>query len=141
MNLVTSNVVILRAQHISSNKPDNTRHGGVGLYYKDTLPIKVREDLSLNESIVVELNFGLKKIFFTVLYERPAFNHTSAEFANFLSDVTNLYSKIKSENPFVTFLAVDFNAQSQLWWPGGITTTEGTEIDNPISYLGLTQVI
>ena len=87
---------------ISSNKPDKTRHGGVGLYYKNILPIKVREDLLFDESIVVELNFGRKKIFFTILRRSPAFNHTSAEFASFLS-VTNLYSKIKSENPYVTF--------------------------------------
>ena len=93
---------------ISSNKPDNTRHGGVGLYYKNTLPIKVREDLSFDESIVVELNFGRKKIFFTVLYRSPAFSHTSAQFANFLSDVSYLYSKIKSENPYVTFFCRRF---------------------------------
>ena len=89
----------------------------------------------------MELNFGRKKIFFTVLYRSPAFNHTSAEFANFLSNVTNLYSKIKSENSYVPFFAGDFNAHSQLWWPDGNTTTEGTEIDNLFSYLGLSQVI
>ena len=110
------------------------------MYYKDTLPIKVREDLSFDESIVVELNFGGKNIFFTVLYRSTAFNHTSGEFANILSNVINLYYKIKSENPYVTF-AGDFNAHSQLWWPDSNTTTEGSEIDNLFSYLGLPQVI
>ena len=89
----------------------------------------------------MELNFGRKEIFFTVLYRSPTFNHTSAEFANFLSNVTNLYSKIKSENPYGTFFAGDFNAHSKLWWPDGNTTTEGTEIDNLFSYLRLSQVI
>ena len=59
---------------ISSNKPDNTRHGGVGLFYKNSLPLKVRNDLSFAESIVVELKFGRKKIFFTALHliiQRP----------------------------------------------------------------------
>ena len=52
---------------VHSNNPTNTRHGGVGLFYKNSLPIKIRNDLSFDESIVIELNFGRKKFFFTVL--------------------------------------------------------------------------
>ena len=44
---------------IPANKPNNTRHGGVGLFYKNSLPLKVRNDLSFEESIVVELKFSL----------------------------------------------------------------------------------
>ena len=44
-------------------------HGGVGLFYKNSLPIKLRNDLAFRESIVVELKFGCKKMFFTVLSE------------------------------------------------------------------------
>ena len=126
---------------ISSNKPDNTRHGGVGLYYKTSLPLKVRNDLAFDESIVVELNFGRKKIFFTILYRSPAANHSSTEFANFLSHFTNLHSFIKKENPYVCFFTGDFNSKSQLWWPDGDTSPEGTEIENLLTQLGLTQVI
>ena len=59
----------------------------------------------------------------------------------FLSDFTNLYSKIKTENPFATFFTGDFNAHSQYWWPGGNTTPEGSEIKHLLSNLGLSQVI
>ena len=80
---------------ISSNKPDNTRHRGVGLYYKTSLPLKVRNDLAFDESIVVELKFGRKNIFFTILYRSPAANH-STEFAKKnVSNFTNLHSSIK----------------------------------------------
>ena len=41
---------------LPANNPANTRHGGVGLFYKNSLPVIVRNDLSLDESIVVELN-------------------------------------------------------------------------------------
>ena len=58
-------------------------HGGVGLFYKNTLPLKHRDDLSFDESIVVELKFGRKKIFFTVLYRSPASKHGSPEFERF----------------------------------------------------------
>ena len=56
---------------VSAINPANKRHGGVGLFYKNSLPVIVRSDLSFDESIVVELKFGRKKIFFTVLYRSP----------------------------------------------------------------------
>ena len=65
---------------VPANNPANTKHGGVGLFYKNSLPVIVRNDLSFDESIVVELKFGRRKIFFTVLYRSPSSNHTSPEF-------------------------------------------------------------
>ena len=61
---------------VPANNPVNTRNGGVGLFYKNSLPVIVRNDLSFDESIVDELKFGRKKNFFTVLYRTPSFNHT-----------------------------------------------------------------
>ena len=49
---------------IPANHPDNVTHGGVGLFYKNTLPLKRRRDLEFDESIVVELKFGRKKYSF-----------------------------------------------------------------------------
>ena len=122
---------------VSSQNPTNTRHDGVGLFFKNSLPIKITHDLSFEELIVVELNFGRKKIFFTVLYRSPAFNHASPEFLDFLSNVTNLYSKIKNENPYASLFTGDFNGHSQFWWPDGDTTAGG----NLLSSLGLSQLI
>ena len=65
---------------VPANNPANNRHGGIGLFYTNSLPVIVRDDLSFDESIVVELKLGRKKIFFTVLYRTPAFNHNSPEF-------------------------------------------------------------
>ena len=126
---------------VPANTPANTKHGGVGLFYKNSLPVIIRNDLSFDESIVMELKFGRKRFFFTVLYRTPSFNHTSPEFQDFLSNFENLYSKIKSENPFATFFTGDFNAQSQLWWSEGDTTPEGTKIDELVTKLGLSQLI
>jgi len=126
---------------VAANNPANTRHGGVGVFYKNSLPVIVRNDLSFDESIVLELNFGRKKIFFTVLYRSPFFKHASPEFLNFLVNFENLYSNIKKENPLAMFFTGDFNAHSQLWWPGGDTTREGTDIENLFTKLGLFQVI
>ena len=67
---------------VPTYNPANTRHGRVGLFSKDSLPVRVRNDLSFDESIVVELKFGLK-IFFIVLYRNLSSNYTSLEFQTF----------------------------------------------------------
>ena len=45
------------------NNPANTRRGGVGIFYKNSLPVVSMNELSFDESIVVELKFG-RNIFF-----------------------------------------------------------------------------
>ena len=126
---------------VSANKPTNAKNGGVGLFYKDSLPVNIRDDLSFNETIVIELKFGRKKIFFTVLYRSPSSDHTTPEFQTFLANFRNLHYKIKAENPFALFYTGDFNGHSQFWWPDGNTNTEGTLIDDLFSSLDLSQVI
>ena len=76
-----------------------------------------------------------------MVYRSPASDHTSSEFQAFLLNFENLYSKIKAENPFATFFTGDFNAHSQLWWPDGNTTPEGTKIEDLLTSLGLSQLI
>ena len=117
-----------------SQNPTNTRHGRVDLFFKNSLPIKIRNDLSFEESIGAELNFGRKNIFFTVLYRSSGFNHTSPEFLDFLSNFTNLYSKIKKENPYASFFAGDVNGHSQFWWPDGDTLSLSQLISEPINF-------
>ena len=124
-----------------ANNPANIRHGGIGLFFKNSLPVIIQNDLSFDESIVIELKFGRKKIFFTVLYRSPAFNHTLVKFQTFLSNFKNLHLKIQGEKPFATFFTGDFNAYSQFWWPDGDTNIAGMEIENLFTSLGLSQII
>ena len=44
---------------VPENHPANKRHGGVGLFYRNSLHIIVRNDLSFDKSVVIELKFGL----------------------------------------------------------------------------------
>ena len=126
---------------VSKNNRNNTRHGGVGLFYKDSLPLTVRDDLSFDETIVVELTFGRKKIFFTVLYRSPCHTNGSPEFEAFLRNFEDLYTKIRNEDPFSMFSTGDFNGHSQLWWPTRDSTTEGTRIEELTSFLDLSHII
>ncbi len=126
---------------IPANHPDNVAHGGVGILHKNSLPVKVRSDLSFDESIVLELKFRRKTIFFTVLYRSPSFKHNSPQFHNFISNFKNLHSSISSEKPYAMFFTGDFNGHSQLWWPDGDTNAEGREIEELFTDLNLTQII
>ena len=77
----------------SCNHPDGNRSGGVGIFYKESLPLKIREDLSFHESIVCELIFGRKHIFFVVLYRNPKYKANSTEFKSFLNNLENMHQK------------------------------------------------
>ena len=55
-----------------SNHPQHGKRVGVGLYVKEPLPAKKRNDPeTLPECIVYEMQFKRKKYFFTVLYRSP----------------------------------------------------------------------
>ena len=84
----------------SSDHPSGDKKGGVGIFYKEYLPLKIRNDLSFDECIVVELIFGNKKLFFTVLYRNPIYKTDSPEFANFVKIFEQLYMNILNEKPF-----------------------------------------
>ena len=126
---------------INSNSTMNTRRGGVGLFYRNNLPLKVRNDLSFPECIVVELIIKRKSLFFTTLYRSPAFNHNSPEFDLFVENFKNLYNNIHAEKPLAIFFSGDFNAHSISWWPGGNNTPEGKKLDELFTTLGLHQII
>ena len=126
---------------IPANHPDNVCHGGVGLFYKNSLSLKPRTDLAFNKSIVVELKFGRKNIFFTVLYRSPSIHHSDPEFQNFINNFENLYTNIKSENPFASFFVGDFNGHSEFWWADGDSTPGGNKFEEMLSNLNLTQLI
>ena len=130
---------------VPANNPADTRHGGVGLFYKNSLPVIVRYDLSFDESIVVELKFGRKKIYFSLFCIEVLPLITThlilKSFCQILSNFKNLHAKIKADNPFASFFTDDFNVHSQFWWPNGNSTPEGTETEQFLTSLGISQVI
>ena len=57
---------------LPANNPTNTRRGRVGLFYRNSPPVVVGNDLSFDESIVVELKFGRKRMFYCFVL-KPCF--------------------------------------------------------------------
>ena len=128
-------------QFFSLNHSSGDKKGGVGIFYKETLPLKIRDDLSFEECMVTELKFGHKKIFFTVLYRNPIHKANTPEFENFVLKFKDLHQKILSETPYTMLFTGDFNAHSLNWWSQGDSTQEGIQLDNLFSDLNLTQIV
>ena len=124
---------------VACNNPSNTIIGGVGLFYKNDLPLKIRMDLAFDESNVAELILGQRKNFFTALYKSP-YTHGSPEFFKFLNELETLYESLKKENPYCIFISGDFNGHSKFWWKDGDTNVESSEIEQLTSRLGLNQL-
>ena len=57
-------VEISRYEFIKKNHPGDIKRGGVGLFFKEMLPLKQRRDLEvLQECLVCELCYDSKKLF------------------------------------------------------------------------------
>ena len=65
--LMTELNYLLRATH-----SNDTRRGGVCMYFKEHFPILRRENVcNLPENLITEIRMGKKKCFFTCLYRSP----------------------------------------------------------------------
>ena len=123
---------LIRADH-----PNDTKRGGVCIYYKDHLPIKQRNDIStLDECIVVEIKNKKQKCFVTCLYRSPS--QSNEVFSNFCSDIEETLSNLNLESPFCSVVLGDFNARCNKWFSGDINTHAGLELDNLFSLSGFT---
>ena len=77
---------------IKKNHPDNVNRGGVGLYYKNMLPLKQRRELEiLQECLVCEICPDNKKLIFVVIYRSPSKNR--GEFDYFLNQFEHLITR------------------------------------------------
>ena len=123
-----------RADHPSGN-----RRGGVCIYYKESLPIKMLNINYLQECICFDLKIGSKLCTIVSLYRSPS--QSADEFDNFLNKLNLTMESITQKNPFLTVVIGDFNARSSKWWTDDKTTQEGLKIENLLSQFSLSQVI
>ena len=123
------NISGFSAEPFRADKLENSRCGDVCLYYKENLPIKERPDLvPIPETIVAELKFQRKKIFFVLSYCHP--NLTISEFAEYTKSLENIYESINKENPTMTIMTGDFNARSSLFWENDTENSRGRTLSN-----------
>ena len=123
-----------RADQLSRN-----RRGGVCIYYKESLPIKMLNINYLQECICFDLKIGTKLCTIMSLYKSPS--QSPNEFEIFLNKLNLTMESITEENPFLTAAIGDFNKRLLKWWTDDKTTQDGLKIESLLSQLSLSQVI
>ena len=97
--------ILVRADH-----PNNIKRGGVCIYYKESLPVRVISLPYLKEALLLEMTYNNKKVIVSVIYRSPS--QSDSEFDLFLLNFEKLLSDINERKPFLFVITRDFNARS-----------------------------
>ena len=125
---------LIRADH-----PYNIKRGGVCIYYKESLPVRVISLPYFKEALLLEMSYNNKKVLVSVVYRSPSQNKD--EFALFLSNFQKLLDKMNSCKPTISIITGDFNSRCSSWWPNDINTKEGLKLFALTSSSGFSQLI
>ena len=125
---------LFRADH-----PFNTKRGGVCIYYRNSLPLKILGIHYLQECVNFEIMIGDKLYRFVSLYRSP--NQSQDDFESFAKNFELNIDAVAANNPFLTVVLGDFNIKSNLWFKGNKTSYEGSKIDAITSQFRLQQLI
>ena len=94
---------------IQEDHPSNSKPGGVCVYYRNSLLLKILDISSLQECIVSELRICNKFCKIVSLYRSP--NQSQDEFETFTNNLELILDKIFETNPFLVIALGDFNTK------------------------------
>ena len=123
---------------IRSDHPSNTKHGGVCLYYKNYLPLRVQNISYLKECLNFELKIGDKSCNFIALYRFPSQSQDDFETSNNF-EIT--LETLAQKGSFLTTTIGGFNAKSCNWYSHDKTSFKSRTIESISSQFGLHQLI
>ena len=133
-NLVIPGYTLVRCDH-----PTDSKRGGVCVYFKSILPIKVLDINFFSESVNFELEIDEKMCSFLALYRSPS--QTPDQFDEFMKNFEINLDYVANKNPFLIVVIGDFNAKSENWFKSSKTTHEGKAIESLTMQYGLSQLI
>ena len=125
---------LVRADH-----PDNIKRGGVCIYYKESLPVRIKTLPYFKEALLLEMVNNNRKIIVSVIYRSPSQNN--CEFESFITNFDYLLSEINKLKPSLAIITGDFNTRSPAWWTKDVHTTEGSKLFSLTSANGFSQLI
>ena len=97
--------IMVRVDH-----PADSKRGGVCMYYKNCLPLKVLDIRFLHECIAFELQIDDKLCSFISFYRSP--NQSYNDFVSFLDNFELTVDTLAQKNSFLMVALGDFNAKS-----------------------------
>ena len=124
---------------VRSDHPLNSKRGGVCIYYKNYLPLRIISVNYLSECINFEIMVGNKICNFITLYRPPRQNED--DFQAFIDNLEMNPETLAQRNPFIMVVIGDFKAKSKHWCSQDSANFEGVTIENVISRFGLSQII
>lgn len=124
---------------VRCDHPSNNKRGGVCVYYKNFLPLRVINISFLQECINFEIKIGDKVCHFISLYRSPS--QTSDEFETFTNNLESNLETVSLRQPFLIAALGDFNAKSKSWCANDDTSNAGMAIENITQQFGLHQLI
>ena len=113
--------------------------GGICVYYKSTLPLRMLNISNLDECINFEISIANKICRFSHLYRSPS--QEQDEFQEFKSNLAINLDALSANNTFLTVMIGDFNAKSSNWYLNDVTSFEGSQIEFLASQFAMSQVI
>ena len=122
-----------------TDHPSNCKRGGVCIFYKVTLPLRILNISSQNECINFEVSIANKIRGVIHLYRSP--NQKPNEFQIFRSNLELNIDSLFSCKPFLTIMNGDFNVKSKQWCEIDKTSFEGSQLQLLTSKFDLLQII
>ena len=119
--------------------PSNQKRGGICVYHKDFLPLKVNNISCLKKCLNFNLSVYGKQCNITLIYHSP--HQSSGEFHISLSNFEFLLDYIANRNPFISIIIGDFNSRSNSWCSNDKTTYEDKKRESLTFQCGFKQVI
>ena len=117
-NLEIPGYYLLRPDH-----PSNNKRGGICIFYRTNLPLRVLNISYLSECITFEISIGNKVCRFIHLYRPPS--QTQDEFQMYKSNLKLNLDTLSYDNSLLTVLIGDFHVKSKDWCSIDKTSFEG----------------
>ena len=124
---------------VRSDHPLNSKRGGVCIYYKNYLPLRIISVNYLSECINFEIMIGNKICNFITLYRSPSQNQD--DFQAFIDNLEMNLETLAQRNPFLMVVIGNFNAKSKHWCSQDSNNFKVIIIENVTSQFGLSQII
>ena len=124
---------------LHAGHPNNIKRGGVCIYYKESLPVRVINIPYIKEALLLGMNYNNKKVIISVIYRSPS--QSTDEFESFLLNFEQLLDDVSQCRLSLSIITGDFIARSVSWWCNDINTTERLKLSSMSSSVGFTQLI
>ena len=106
------NIQLIGYNMIREDHPSNAKRGGVCIFYKETLGVRVVNLSNLTEYNICEVSIQNNKGYIGVVHRSPS--QDVIEFQNFLSNFESILSDTTTNNALFTIILGDFNAISSV---------------------------